>query len=149
MKAYEIVRIPIDSQRYADCVLRPEAGAVVLFTGHVREWTGGVRTLYLAYESYVPMAEKMLEQIGVEIEAKWPGTRAAIAHRIGELQIGEIAVVIATSSPHRKDAYEANEYAIERIKELVPVWKKEIWENGTQWIGDQRRKPDNASEIGR
>ncbi|MDO3412359.1 molybdenum cofactor biosynthesis protein MoaE [Saccharibacillus sp. CPCC 101409] len=142
MKAYEIVTEPIDPQKYADYVLRPEAGAVTLFTGHVREWTKGVRTLYLAYEAYVPMAEKTLRQIGEEMEAKWPGTRASIAHRIGELAIGEIAVVIAVSSPHRKDAYEANEYAIERIKELVPIWKKEIWEDGTEWIGDQRKKPD-------
>lgn len=141
MKLYEIVTEPIDPQRYADCVLRPEAGAVTLFTGHVREWTRGIRTLYLAYEAYVPMAEKMLAKIGGEIEEKWPGTRCAIAHRIGELKIGEIAVVIAVSSPHRKDAYAANEYAIERIKELVPIWKKEIWENGTEWIGDQRGQP--------
>ncbi|NGZ74657.1 molybdenum cofactor biosynthesis protein MoaE [Saccharibacillus alkalitolerans] len=142
MKPYEIVTEPIDPQRYADYVLRPEAGAVTLFTGHVREWTRGIRTLFLAYEAYVPMAEKMLARIGGEIEEKWPGTKTAIAHRIGELQIGEIAVVIAVSSPHRRDAYEANEYAIERIKESVPVWKKEIWEDGTEWIGDQRKKPE-------
>lgn len=146
MKPYEIVTEPIDPQRYADYVLRPEAGAVTLFTGHVREWTHGIRTLYLAYEAYVPMAEKMLAKIGEEIESKWPGTRTAIAHRIGELRIGEIAVVIAVSSPHRRDAYEANEYAIERIKETVPVWKKEIWEDGTEWIGDQRKKPDTQGE---
>lgn len=144
MKPYEIVTAPIEPQRYADYVLRPEAGAVTLFTGHVREWTKGVRTLYLAYEAYIPMAEKMLARIGGEMEEKWPGTRAAIAHRIGELKIGEIAVVIAVSSPHRKDAYEANEYAIERIKECVPIWKKEIWENGTEWIGDQRAKPESS-----
>lgn len=144
MKAYEIVTEPIEPQRYADYVLRPEAGAVTLFTGHVREWTRGIRTLYLAYEAYIPMAEKMLAKIGAEIEDKWPGTKTAIAHRIGELAIGEIAVVIAVSSPHRKDAYEANEYAIERIKEAVPVWKKEIWEDGTEWIGDQRKKPEKV-----
>ncbi|GGO02033.1 molybdenum cofactor biosynthesis protein MoaE [Saccharibacillus kuerlensis] len=146
MKAYEIVTEPIEPQRYADYVLRPEAGAVTLFTGHVREWTRGIRTLYLAYEAYIPMAEKMLTKIGAKIEEKWPGTKTAIAHRIGELQIGEIAVVIAVSSPHRRDAYEANEYAIERIKESVPIWKKEIWEDGTEWIGDQRKKPDVSNE---
>ncbi|ADO57795.1 molybdopterin synthase subunit 2 [Paenibacillus jamilae] len=142
MRVFEIVTEPILPQTYADYVLRPEAGAVTLFTGHVREWTQGVRTLYLAYEAYVPMAEKKLAEIGREIEQKWEGTRVAIAHRIGELQIGDIAVVIAVSSPHRSDAYQANEYAIERIKEIVPIWKREIWEDGTQWIGQQKKKPE-------
>lgn len=141
MKAFEIVEQAINPQYYADMVLRPEAGAVTLFTGHVREWTKGVRTLYLAYEAYIPMAEKKLAQIGAEIEAQWPGTKTAIAHRIGALAISDIAVVIAVSSPHRKAAYEANEYAIERIKEIVPIWKKEIWEDGEEWIGDQKKKP--------
>jgi molybdopterin synthase catalytic subunit len=141
MSVFEIVTEPIVPQTYADYVLRPEAGAVTLFTGHVREWTEGVRTLYLAYEAYVPMAQKKLAEIGREIEEKWIGTKVAIAHRIGELQIGDIAVVIAVSSPHRSDAYEANEYAIERIKEIVPIWKQEIWEDGTQWVGNQRKKP--------
>ncbi|MNI56384.1 Molybdopterin synthase catalytic subunit [compost metagenome] len=124
-----------------DYVIHPGAGAVTTFTGHVREWTNGVRTLYLSYEAYIPMAEKKLAQIGSEIEDKWPGSKVSIAHRVGELQISDIAVVIAVSSPHRKSAYEANEYAIERIKEIVPIWKKEIWENGEEWIGDQKRKP--------
>ncbi len=145
MSVFEIVTEPIIPQAYADYVLRPEAGAVTVFTGHVREWTQGVRTLYLAYEAYVPMAQKKLTEIGREIEQKWEGTRVAIAHRIGELQIGDIAVVIAVSSPHRSDAYEANEYAIERIKEIVPIWKREIWEDGTQWVGDQKKKPGEIS----
>ncbi|MCC3380203.1 molybdenum cofactor biosynthesis protein MoaE [Paenibacillus farraposensis] len=141
MSIFEIVTEPIIPQTYADYVLRPEAGAVTMFTGHVREWTEGVRTLYLAYEAYVPMAQKKLAEIGREIEEKWIGTRVAIAHRIGELQIGDIAVVIAVSSPHRSDAYEANEYAIERIKEIVPIWKQEVWEDGKQWMGHQKKKP--------
>lgn len=142
MKPYAIVEEPIHVQDYIDYVLHPEAGAVTTFTGHVREWTHGVRTLYLAYEAYVPMAEKKLAQVGLEIEEKWPGSRVAIAHRIGELQISDIAVVIAVSSPHRKAAYEANEYAIERIKEMVPIWKKEVWEDGEEWVGDQKKKPN-------
>ncbi|HEY4390686.1 MAG TPA: molybdenum cofactor biosynthesis protein MoaE [Paenibacillus sp.] len=145
MKQFEIVEQPIEVQPYIDYVLHPGAGAVTVFTGHVREWTQGVRTLYLAYEAYIPMAERMLAQIGREIEEKWPGSRVAIAHRIGELHISDIAVVISVSSSHRKAAYEANEYAIERIKEMVPIWKKEIWENGEEWIGDQRQKPESGS----
>lgn len=142
MKAFEIVDQPLEPQKYADFVLRPEAGAVTVFTGHVREWTKGIRTVYLAYEAYVPMAEKKLAEIGDEITGKWPETRVAIAHRIGKLEIGDVAVVIAVSSPHRRIAYEANEYAIERIKEMVPIWKKEVWENGEEWVGDQRQKPE-------
>jgi molybdopterin synthase catalytic subunit len=144
MKPYEIVEGPLNVQAMMDFVLHPGAGAVTTFTGHVREWTQGVRTMYLAYEAYVPMAEKKLAQIGAEIEEKWPGSRVAIAHRIGELQISDIAVVIAVSSPHRKAAYEANEYAIERIKEMVPIWKKEIWEDGEEWIGEQKKKPEQG-----
>lgn len=144
MKQYEIVETPIDIQRYSDYVLHPAAGAVTIFTGNVREWTYGVKTLYLAYEAYIPMAEKKLAEIGAEMEAKWPGIRVAIAHRIGELQVSDIAVVIAVSSPHRKAAYEANEYAIDRIKEVVPIWKKEIWEDGEEWIGGQKKYPEKG-----
>lgn len=147
MKPFEITESPIDPQRYADYVLHTGAGAVTLFTGHVREWTHGVRTVYLAYEAYVPMAEKKLAQIGEEMEAKWPGIRTAIAHRIGELHLSDIAVVIAVSSPHRKAAYEANEYAIERIKEIVPIWKKEIWEDGQEWQGAQKKYPDKGADA--
>ncbi|PIC64780.1 molybdopterin synthase subunit 2 [Sporosarcina sp. P13] len=145
MKRFEIVDTPIDPQTYSDLVLHPAAGAVTVFTGHVREWTHGVRTLYLAYEAYIPMAEKKLAEIGAEMEAKWPGVQVAMAHRIGELKISDIAVVIAVSSPHRKEAYEANEYAIERIKEVVPIWKKEIWEDGEEWIGAQKKYPKKGS----
>lgn len=141
MKQFEIVTTELNPELYRQAVLHANAGAVTVFTGHVREWTNGIQTTYLAYEAYIPMAEKMLAQIGQEIEEKWPETRVAIAHRIGELQISDIAVVIAVSSPHRKAAYEANEYAIERIKEIVPIWKKEIWQNGEEWIGDQQKKP--------
>lgn len=144
MKMFEIVETPIEAKPYMDAVLHTGAGAVTVFTGHVREWTNNIRTLYLSYEAYVPMAEKKLAQIGEEIGQHWPETRVAIAHRIGELHISDIAVIIAVSAPNRKAAYEANEYAIERIKQMVPIWKKEIWENGEEWIGDQARKPEQG-----
>ncbi|WP_059105631.1 molybdenum cofactor biosynthesis protein MoaE [Shouchella shacheensis] len=118
-------------------VVRREAGAVVNFVGTVREFTKGRRTVSLEYEAYVPMAEKQLERIGEEIKERWPEAVTAISHRIGHLYISEAAVVIAVSTPHRKDAYAANAYAIERIKEIVPIWKKERWEDGEEWIGDQ------------
>ncbi|MCE5038661.1 molybdenum cofactor biosynthesis protein MoaE [Staphylococcus auricularis] len=148
MKQFAVVTEPIDPEPYRDFVLNAHQGAVVVFTGHVREWTKGVKTEYLEYEAYVPMAEKKLAQIGDEIETYWPGTQTAIVHRIGPLQISDIAVCISVSSPHRKDAYRANEYAIERIKEVVPIWKKEIWEDGAKWQGGQRGSHDDASKGG-
>ncbi|MFB9756979.1 MULTISPECIES: molybdenum cofactor biosynthesis protein MoaE [Bacillaceae] len=135
---FEIIASPISAQEVTEQVMHRNAGAVVNFIGTVREITKGRKTLYLEYEAYVPMAKAKLEQIGREIAEKWPGAKSAIVHRVGRLEIGEAAVVIATSSPHRADAYEANRYAIERIKEMVPIWKKEHWEDGELWIGNQQ-----------
>lgn len=140
MKLFEIVDTPIQVDQVIKKVESRKAGAITTFIGVVREWTKGKRTLYLEYDAYVPMAEKILANIGEEIQTKWPNTIVAISHRIGRLDISDIAVVIAVSSPHRKAAYEANEYAIERIKQMVPIWKKEHWENGEAWIGDQLEK---------
>ena len=110
MKQFEIVTEPIQTEQYREFTINEYQGAVVVFTGHVREWTKGVKTEYLEYEAYIPMAEKKLAQIGDEINEKWPGTITSIVHRIGPLQISDIAVLIAISSPHRKDAYRANEF---------------------------------------
>lgn len=126
VKQFEVVTMPIDVEHYRKMTVTPHQGAVCVFTGIVREWTQGIKTEYLEYEAYIPMAEKKLAQIGKEINEKWPGTIVSIAHRIGNLQVSEIAVVICVSSPHRKDSYAANEYAIERIKEVVPIWKKKF-----------------------
>lgn len=126
MKQFEIVTEPIQTEQYREFTINEYQGAVVVFTGHVREWTKGVKTEYLEYEAYIPMAEKKLAQIGDEINEKWPGTITSIVHRIGPLQISDIAVLIAVSSPHRKDAYRANEYAIERIKKLFRFGKRNL-----------------------
>ncbi|MFP7734198.1 molybdenum cofactor biosynthesis protein MoaE [Priestia aryabhattai] len=134
---FEVVNQPIVVDEIIEKVSRRDAGAITTFIGTVREFTKGKKTLSLEYQAYVPMAVKMLSQIGDEIEERWPDALTAITHRIGKLDITEVAVVIAVSSPHRKTAYEANEYAIERIKQIVPIWKKEFWEDGTKWIGDQ------------
>ncbi|HEY4551457.1 MAG TPA: molybdenum cofactor biosynthesis protein MoaE [Bacillus sp. (in: firmicutes)] len=140
MKFFEISQEPINTQSVIDKVVQREAGAITTFIGTVRELTHGKKTLYLVYESYEPMAVKKLEQIGQEIEEKWSGSKVAITHRVGKLDITDIAVVIAVSTPHRADSYEANRYAIERIKQIVPIWKKEHWEDGQEWIGDQLEK---------
>ena len=99
--------------------------------------TYGQRTVLLEYEAYIPMALKTMETIGEEIENQWPGTLCAITHRLGKVAIAEASVVIAVSSPHRAHCYEASRYAIERLKQIVPIWKKEIWEDGSEWKGSQ------------
>ncbi|WP_156854868.1 molybdenum cofactor biosynthesis protein MoaE [Oceanobacillus sp. AG] len=136
-KMYEIVKEPIDTEAVIQKVIRREAGAITTFLGIAREWTQGRKTIYLEYDAYVAMAEKKLAEIGDEVKGKWPETEVAVTHRIGRLDISETAVCIAVSSPHRKAAYEANEYVIERIKQIVPIWKKEHWEDGETWIGNQ------------
>lgn len=137
MSLYEISKEPIDIQAVIDKVVQREAGAITTFIGTVRELTKGKKTLFLIYEAYEAMAVKKLEQIGKEIEQRWEGSSVAITHRVGRLDITDVAVVIAVSTPHRADAYEANRYAIERIKEIVPIWKKEHWEEGEAWMGNQ------------
>lgn len=151
MKYYEISKEPIDIQTVIDKVVQREAGAITTFIGTVRELTHGKKTLFLIYDAYEAMAVKKLSQIGAEIEERWAGSKVAITHRVGRLDITDIAVVIAVSTPHRADAYEANRYAIERIKEIVPIWKKEHWEDGESWIGDQLEKvayPSGKPEAG-
>lgn len=138
---------PIDINGCIDKVVRADAGAVNTFIGTVREFTKGKRTLSLEYQAYVPMAEKKLAQIGEEIRERWGDSETAIVHRIGHLGISDIAVVIAVSTPHRNDSFEASRFAIERIKEIVPIWKKEFWEDGTKWIGDQLEKTSYHKEI--
>jgi molybdopterin synthase catalytic subunit len=134
---FQISKEPIDIQSVIDKVVQRDAGAITTFIGTVRELTKGKKTLFLIYDAYEAMAVKKLEQIGREIEERWEGSQAAITHRVGRLDITDIAVVIAVSTPHRADAYEANRYAIERIKEIVPIWKKEHWEDGEEWMGNQ------------
>lgn len=138
---------PIEINDVISKVTRPEAGAISTFTGIAREFTNGKRTLFLEYQAYAPMAEKKLEQIAKEIEEKWGNTKTAIAHRTGRLDISEIAVAIAVSTPHRKEAFAASRYAIDRIKEIVPIWKKEHWEDGTKWIGDQQESHSYEKSI--
>lgn len=134
---FEISNEPLVVDDVTQKVVSRNAGAITVFIGTVRELTKGKKTLSLEYEAYPAMAIKMFEQIEREMHAKWPEAQLAITHRVGKLAVTDIAVVIAVSSPHRKIAYEANEFAIDRIKQIVPIWKKEHWEDGTQWIGDQ------------
>jgi molybdopterin converting factor subunit 1 len=134
---YELTETVINTQSVLDKVISPNHGASLVFVGTTREWTEGMRTVHLEYEAYAPMALQSLKQIGDEIQDKWPGTRTAITHRLGKVDIAETSVIIAVSGPHRGATYEASRYAIERLKEIVPIWKKEVWEDGSEWKGHQ------------
>jgi molybdopterin synthase catalytic subunit len=114
----------------------PASGAVVAFVGVVRGDTDGRAVRWLEYEAYPEMAEEMLQQIGDEVRERWQTIQqVAIVHRVGRLDVGEISVVVALSSAHREEAFDAAHYAIDRLKEIVPVWKKEVWTDGAEWKG--------------
>jgi molybdopterin synthase catalytic subunit len=131
---HEIVSEPIGEREVIARAASPRAGAIATFHGVVRDNSLGRRVLYLLYEAYPPMAVKEMQAIEEEIRGRWEVEKVAITHRIGRLEIGEASVVIAVSSAHRKDALEACQFAIDRLKQTVPVWKKEFWEGGEVWI---------------
>ena len=116
-------------------VTTEEHGGVVTFSGVVRRQSRGKRIVRLEYEAYRPMAERKMAEIGAQLAAEFPGVRVAIVHRVGKLAVGDVAVVIAASAPHRAAAFDACRAAIDRLKESVPIWKKEIAEDGEEWIG--------------
>ena len=116
---------PIDYHALTESVRHSHAGAVALFLGTVRDLTGDQVTVYLDYEAYPPMAEKKLAEIEAEVRRRWPVREVAMVHRLGRLGVGEVSVAVAVSSPHRADAFEACRYAIDALKELVPIWKKD------------------------
>jgi len=111
-------------------------GAVVAFVGIVRRFSRGKRIKHLEYEAYQAMAEAKLREIGREIKERWDIDGVAIVHRIGSLEVGEKSVVIAVGAPHRAEAFEACRYAIEQLKRTVPIWKKEVYEDGEVWIAE-------------
>jgi molybdopterin synthase catalytic subunit len=118
-------------------------GAIVTFLGLVRNHNAGRRVQYLEYEAFEPLALKAFVRIGDEIGARWPGVRLALRHRIGRLEIGEASVAIAAAAPHRADAYAACRYAIERVKQIAPIWKREYFDGGDVWIEGARADPDD------
>ena len=119
-------------------VRRDSHGAVVTFSGVIRDNSEGKNVLSVEYEAYREMAERELRRIGEEIREKWGLEDVALVHRTGKLNIGETAVVIAVGAPHRKVAFQACEYAIDRIKQIVPIWKKETFEGGESWAEGQQ-----------
>ncbi len=140
---FEITREPIDKADLEKRLLTGAAGAVVTFDGTVRNQTQGRRVVKLQYEAYPPMAVKEMRKVGAELRERWPDIeRIGIVHRFGELAVSESSVVIVVTSPHRKVAFEACHYAIDRVKQTVPIWKKEIFEDGEAWVEGQR--PDGV-----
>ena len=134
----EVTHQPLSEERLMAAVGEPGAGGLVLFSGVVREETGGRRVKYLEYEAHEPMAAAKMREIAVAVRKLWPGVRGvALMHRIGRLEIGESSVMIAVSSPHRAEAFDACRFAIDTLKETVPVWKKEFFEDGEVWVGLQ------------
>ena len=135
---FEIVEKKIDVGAMIEGATRPDCGALCTFVGTTRvDESGGNSVEYLEYEVYRPMAERKLEEIGAEIEKRWDVGHVSIAHRIGRVDPGEASVVIVVASPRRGPAFEASRYAIERIKEIVPIWKREVWSDGYVWVGSQ------------
>ena len=131
---FEVTAEPLDPQRLTDAVRKDESGAVALFLGVVRDNSRGRRVLYLEYDAYPEMASRVMRRIAEEALGRWPLTDVAMQHRTGRLEIGETSLLIAVSSPHRKEAFEACHHLVDRFKESVPIWKKEVWEGGEVWI---------------
>jgi molybdopterin synthase catalytic subunit/molybdopterin converting factor small subunit len=135
---FAVVQRPLSPDAIAAQVDEPGAGGVVIFSGVVRNETGGRPVKFLEYEAHAPMAEVKMREIGAAIRARWAGVkRVAMLHRVGRLEIGESSVLIAVSAGHRGDAFEACRYAIDTLKRTVPVWKKEHFEDGEVWVGLQ------------
>ena len=133
----------LDPTSVAQAVAGPGDGAVTTFLGLVRDHNQGRRVTHLVYEAYEPLALKALERILAEAAEQWPSVRLAIHHRTGRLEIGEASVAIAAASAHRADSFAASRYAIERIKQIVPIWKHEYFEGGDTWIEGATADPED------
>lgn len=134
---YRITREPIDAREIAKLLLRPAAGALCIFEGVVRNNSKGKTTRYLEYEAYETMALAKMEEIGGFVRGAWEIEAVGIIHRLGHMDIGETSVAIIVTSAHRRASFDACEYAIDRLKKVVPIWKKEFFEDGEVWVEGQ------------
>jgi molybdopterin synthase catalytic subunit len=139
-----ITTAPLDTEALVRALDTTGIGAVTTFIGLVRDHNLGRRVLHLEYEAYETLALRGLDLIVAEAASQWPTVRLGIHHRIGRMEIGEASVAIAAASPHRADAFAASRYAIERIKQIVPIWKHEYFEGGDVWIEGATADPDNT-----
>jgi molybdopterin synthase catalytic subunit/molybdopterin converting factor small subunit len=144
---YRITREPILTRELVDSLKAPEDGAVVVFEGIVRNHSRGRRTLYLEYEAYEPMAVSKMEEVGREAREKFSIDRIGVIHRLGRLEIGETSVAILVTSAHRPAAFDACRYAIDRLKQIVPIWKKEYFEDGAVWAEGEGESSFQPSAV--
>ena len=143
---FRICPEPLDAGAVTAAVAAPQCGAVTTFLGLVRDRNAGRRVIRLDYEAFEPLAIKAFEQIDREARERWPLARLAIHHRVGRLAIGDVSVVIAAASPHRAEVFAVSRYAIERIKQIAPIWKHEHFEGGEVWIEGATADPlDDAA----
>ncbi|TAN31966.1 molybdopterin converting factor subunit 1 [bacterium] len=138
---FELTNRPLDARRMETAVAHKGAGAICTFTGVVRDSSRGRSVTHLDYEAYAEMATSQMRRIGDEIAERWPQARVAMAHRTGRLEIGEASVVVSVSCPHRAEAIAACRWGIDRLKETVPIWKKEHAADGTYWIEGDEAQP--------
>jgi molybdopterin synthase catalytic subunit len=140
---FEITSEPLDPAPLVAAVRRDESGAVALFYGVVRNENLGREVQYLEYDAYPEMALKKMREVADEVRARFPITDIGVLHRTGRLEIGETSLLVAVSAGHRKEAFEACHHAVDRIKQIVPIWKKEVWSDGSEWI--EGHTPDIVS----
>lgn len=146
----QLVHEPIDTQAILAATAHPHAGAVVLFLGVTRQLTAGRETASLDYECYPEMAVKKLAELETQARERWPLLHCIVVHRLGHLEISEASIAIAVSSPHRRAAFEAGQWLIDTIKEVVPIWKQENWQDGTQeWVHPGLDSPAEQAPPGR
>jgi molybdopterin synthase catalytic subunit len=144
---FAITHEPLDSAALVAAVRRDESGAIALFYGVVRNENLGRAVLYLEYDAYPEMALKKMREVADEVRSRHPITDIGALHRIGRLEIGETSLLVAVSSGHRKEAFEACHYAVDRIKQIVPIWKKEVWDDGSSWIEGHTPEVPRPSEL--
>ena len=142
---YKITNKAIQPHDLFEAVRAPKHGAIATFAGTVRDQTEGRATTHLEYEAYPAMAEKIMERIGEEAKSKWPIGKVAILHRLGRLELEEISVLIAVGAGHRREAMEACLYIIDKLKEIVPIWKKEYGSDGEYWVDGPKIKGVEAN----
>ena len=145
---FAIVEEAIDVGALVAHAQRPDCGAISTFVGTTRvDESEDASVEHLEYEAYRPMADRKLEEIGAEILERYDARHVSIVHRLGRVEPGEASVAIVVASPRRGPAFEASRYAIERIKEIVPIWKREVWSDGYVWVGSQVGTRSSAQEV--
>lgn len=144
-ESFRVGDAPLRIEEVVAAVEAPSCGAVTTFIGTVRETNAGRKVLWLDYEAYAPLAVRSFERIATEVAERWPGTALAIHHRTGRIEIGEASVALAAAAPHRADAFAAARFAIERIKQIAPIWKHEHFVGGEVWIEGATADPSDET----